>query len=344
MANQKPTAKKAPARKSVVEELRELGREWKAKGLEFVNSWEKFKNILENNYQLGRSHFDRGNLQDAVMRFKFVIWLDPKYKDSWYYLGCSLLAEGKTKAARDAFAKDLKLRPKSEDTRYMLAITTGKSFPKMELPKVIPLHLLVDQFNNLAPTFTNEQVGAYKYEGHIQLANAIRSAIAPGRMDHIILELGVGTGLCGPLLRDIAAHITGVDISAAMLSEAMTVTDEQGKKSYDALLKREAVEFMADGPDSSYDIVMAAGVVSFIGDLQPFFEQAARILKSGGILAFTADAFDGNSFQFDTETGRFGYSQYYLADLATRVGLTEFRCREASIYPESVGLLCVYRK
>ena len=348
MMNQKPTAKKAhppkAPQKGFMDELRQYGRDLKKIVLGYVSNLEKFKNILENNYNLGRDHLSRSNIQDAILRFKFVIWLDPTYKDSWYYLGCSLLADGKTKAARNAFAREIKLHPTSAEARYMLAITTGKALPKAELPKIIPLDLLQSQFDTLAPTFTDEQVGAFKYEGHTQLSNAVRSAIIQGRIDHIILEPGVGTGLCGPLMRDVAAHITGVDLSPAMLLEAQKVTDERGKKIYDALINREAVAFLTDGPDSSYDIIMAAGLVSYMGELQPFFEQSARILKTGGILAFTADAFDGNSFQFNPEIGRFGYSQYYLADLATRFGLTEYRCREALMYPESAGWLCVYRK
>lgn len=344
MAEQKPTAKKIPARRNFLDDLRVQSKSWTAQLIQFASKFEKFKSIVDNNYQLGRDHLERGNIQDAVLRFKFVLWLDPKYKDSWYYLGVSQLAAGETKAAREAFAKEIKLHPKSETARYMLAITTGKSMPKAELPKSIPVQILADQFDNLAPSYTKEQVGAFKYEGHVQLANAVRASVIPGRVDHIMLDLGCGSGLCGPLVRDVAAHLTGVDISPGMLAEAVKVVDERGHKIYDALIRREAVEFMGDGPDSSYDIIMAAGLVSYIGELQPFFEQAARLLKQGGILALTADPYDGTGFLFNPETGRFLYSQYYLNDLAARFGLSEYRSREAAIYPQSAGWLCVYRK
>lgn len=355
MDNQKPTVKKPPAqkntasatppaRKDPMADMRALGNDLKNKFLGWAKNFEKFKDILKNNYTLGRDHLVRGNVNDAIMRFKFVLWLDPKYRDTWYYLGCSYLADSNIRSARDAFTKALKMHPESIEARYMLAITMGKAMPKAELPKVIPQDLLLQQFEDLAPSYTTDQIGTFKYEGHTQLANAVRAGLVQGRMDHIILEVGVGTGLCGPLLRDAASHITGVDISPAMLAEAVKVVDDRGSKIYDALICREAVAFMTDGPDSSYDIVMGAGLVSYLGDLQPFFEQAARILKSGGILAFTADKFDGTGFLFDPETGRFRFAQAYLNDLAARFGLKEFRSREAAIYPESAGWLCVYRK
>ncbi|MBY0407968.1 MAG: methyltransferase domain-containing protein, partial [Rickettsiales bacterium] len=280
MATQKPTAKKAPATKSLpnsfMDEARLMGNDWKQKALRFVSQWEKFKDILLNNYELGQQHLRMGNLQDAVMRFRFVLWLDPKYKDAWYYLGCSYMAARNIRAAQKAFQTALKLHPDSDEARYMLAITTGKSMPKAELPKRIPQSLLVEMFETMAPHFNADEVGTFQYEGHTQLANALRSGLTQGRMDHVILDLGVGTGLCGPLLRDVASHITGVDLSPAMLAEAVKVVDERGQKIYDALIRREAMEFISDGPSDSYDIVMAAGLVSYIGDLQPFFEQCAR--------------------------------------------------------------------
>ena len=327
-----------------MDDLRKQADGWKKKILNYAQHWEKFKNIVENNYVLGQDHMRRGNIKDAIFRYKFVIWLEPKYKDVWYHLGCAHMVAANIAAAKDAFAKALKLNPGNEEARYMLAITTGSAMPKADLPKHIPLELLVQQYDELAASYTVDQEHTFKYEGHTQLTNAIRSSLVQGRVDHIILDLGAGTGLCAPLLRDTAAHITGIDISVNMLAEAAKVVDDRGKKIYDALIKREAIEFITDGPDSSYDIVMAAGLVSYIGELQPFFEQSARILKTGGVLAFSADSFEGTGFQFNAQTGRFGFSQYYLADLATRFGLTEVRSREANIYPESAGLLCVYRK
>lgn len=344
MAMQKPTAKKQAATKGVQQQASELAGEWKAWALSLVKQLDRFKDIIENNYALGQSHLLRGNLQDAVLRFRFVLWLDAKYKQASYFLGCSYLAQGDVRRAREALLKALKQDPANDDARYMLAIAMGESMPKGELPRTIPAHILREQFEAMAHNFNASQLDEMQYTGHTLLCNGIRSSLVPGRVDHVILDLGVGTGLCGPLLRDVASHITGVDIAPAMLAEAMQVVDDRGKKTYDALLNREAIEFITDGPDAGYDIVMAAGLVGYIGDLQPWYEHCARLLKVGGIFGFTADLMDGGSYQFDPVIGRFRYSMPYLGDLAARFHLTEIRCREAKVYPESAGLLCVYRK
>jgi predicted TPR repeat methyltransferase len=340
----KPIVKNKARQKTIQEELKGWGDEWKQKIAVWVNRWQKSKDIIKNNYELGRSHMQRGNIQDAILRFKFVLWLDPKHADALYSLGCSYIINGKTALARDAFSKVLKLKSGNEEARYLLAIASGSSMPKSELPKKIPLSIIQEQFESMAPTFSSSQLEQYKYEGHALLCNAVRSALVPGKVDHIILEPGVGTGLCGPLLRDVAANITGVDFSQAMLAEAMKVMDDRGRKIYDSLVKREAQEFLNDAPDNGYDIVIAAGLVSYLGDLEHFFEQSTRILKKGGVLAFTADKQEGEGYEFNAATGRFGFSQSYLTGLATKYNLQEFRCKEAKVYPEFVGWLCVFRK
>ncbi|HEY6133044.1 MAG TPA: hypothetical protein VIW70_03610 [Rubrivivax sp.] len=61
------------------------------------------------------------------------------------------------------------------------------------------------------------------YQGSLRLL--------PGRPSTLVnlaatqLHLGCGTGLCGPLLRPLARHLTGIDLSAAFTAEAAAETD-----------------------------------------------------------------------------------------------------------------------
>ena len=51
------------------------------------------------------------------------------------------------------------------------------------------------------------------------IAGTIAAAAGPGwRGD--VLDIGCGTGLCGPLLRPIAVSLCGVDLSAGMIEKA----------------------------------------------------------------------------------------------------------------------------
>jgi len=92
--------------------------------------------------------------------------------------------------------------------------------------------------------------------------------------------LGCGTGACGVLLRPFARHSTGVDLSVPMLTIA------KQKHCYDELHNAEIGTFLP-GAGSKYDVIVASGVLIFIGDLGTLMSAAARVLRSGGAFIFT---------------------------------------------------------
>ena len=313
--------------------------------LDFVMNWEKFKDIVKNNYELGRYHLGRGNLKDALLRLKFVLWIEPAHVDALYYLGATYMAMGKKRQAADCFVKAIKLRPNFEEAKYLLCVVGIRKLTKEQTPKSMPISLAVEYFDGMARDYNTQQLQVLKYEGHIQLDNALRPTLVTGRMDHLVLELGVGTGLCGSGIRDVAAHLTVVDISGNMVEEAMNVFDRSGKKVYDALIKREALDFLKDCSDNSYDIIMSAGMFSYIGDLEDFFAQIKRVLKDKGHFAFTADVLpEGEGYQFMSKEARFGFSKSYLQELASRHGFKELKFKDLAIYAEYPAWVCVYEK
>ncbi|USQ94249.1 methyltransferase domain-containing protein [Caulobacter sp. RL271] len=97
-----------------------------------------------------------------------------------------------------------------------------------------------------------------------------------------ILDLGCGTGLAGPPLRRFGARLTGVDLSGGMLARAA----ERGD--YDTLVQAEAVAFLRSAP-ASFDLIFAADVLAYFGDLAPLFAGAARSMVPDGLLAVTTE-------------------------------------------------------
>lgn len=348
MPSPKPSVKKtAPSGKvknSVRQEFAILTRDVKASLFGWARQFEKFRDIVKNNYELGRMHLGLGNLRDAMLRFKFVLWLNPLHVDAMYYLGATYMAGGDKKAAAPWFAKVLKIRPNFEEAKYLLSVAGAKPVTGADMPTRMPLTLAVEYFDSIAAGYNAQQLEMLKYEGHIQLDNALRSCLTPGRIDHVILELGVGTGLCGPGVRDVASHLTGVDISAKMLEEAMKQVDSKGQKIYDALIRREAVDFLKEAPDSGYNILLSAGMFSYLGDLEAVFQHSKRVLKDGGFFAFTADTLNGEGYRFEPADARFSFSKSYLQDLAARCGFKELRFKDYAVYAEYPAWVCVYQK
>lgn len=91
----------------------------------FIRDLKRIRDILKNNYELGKKHYDLGNFEDAIMRFKFVTWMDPKQANAWYWLGASYLAVNKKPEARKALKKALEIKPDWQEGRDMLKAASG---------------------------------------------------------------------------------------------------------------------------------------------------------------------------------------------------------------------------
>src|SRR4051794_3712312 len=105
-----------------------------------------------------------------------------------------------------------------------------------------------------------------------------------------VLEVGVGTGLCLPLYpRD--CDITAIDLSQAMLDKAGERVKADGLTNV-KLLQMDAGEMTF--ADSTFDLVIAAYVVTAVPDYRKLMKEMIRVSKPGGRLVllnhFTQDS------------------------------------------------------
>ena len=117
----------------------------------------------------------------------------------------------------------------------------------------------------------------------LALIDPIRPADA-GRWN--ILDLGCGTGLTGLEVAAYANQLVGVDLSAKMLEKA------RARNLYHRLEHKEMVAMMAEEPAASYDLVIATDVFIYIGKLDDVVRAAKRLLRPGGLLAFSVEALE----------------------------------------------------
>jgi len=143
-------------------------------------------------------------------------------------------------------------------------------------------------FDDYASRFESELVQQLDYVVPQKLDTAIRSAMGKVGLTGFArgLDLGCGTGLMGERLRRDVSHLTGIDLSARMLKET-------GRKGiYDRLERAELTAFMAGAMDSA-DLIVAADVFMYCGELQPVVAAAATALRGAGLFAFSVEAHDG---------------------------------------------------
>lgn len=300
--------------------------------------------VARNNYNLGIRHLGLGNYSDAIFRFKMVTWIEPENAEAWYQLGTSYLADNQNTVAASCYRKTLSMKPDHEEAAYMLALARGARATADEMPRKIPLSLVLAHFETQAPTYNADQLERRGYKGHALIASAVKTAATAGRVDYSVLDLGVGTGLIAPLIRPIASQATGVDISEKMLAEAAKAKDDKNKRAYDSLIKAEAATFLKESPAAEYDIVIAGGLFSFVGVLDDMFKGISTALRPGGIFAFTAESHEGEGYKFDTQAARFRFSRQYLERLASANGLSEISLEQVDVYPAQKMWLGVFKK
>jgi predicted TPR repeat methyltransferase len=96
-----------------------------------------------------------------------------------------------------------------------------------------------------------------------------------------------------------------------------------------------------------HDLVLAADVFIYIGELDAVFETCARILRSSGWLLFSVETASGDSWGL-CASGRFGHSIAYIERLAAAYGFSVTGQRHTSIRNEFLrpvpGLLFLLRK
>ena len=105
-----------------------------------------------------------------------------------------------------------------------------------------------------------------------------------------VLEVGVGTGLCLPLYPR-ECDITAIDVSQAMLDKAAARVRELELTNV-RLMKMDAGEM--EFADDSFDLVIAAYVVTAVPDHRKLLREMVRVSRRGGRLImlnhFTQDS------------------------------------------------------
>lgn len=154
-----------------------------------------------------------------------------------------------------------------------------------------------------------------------------------------VLDLGCGTGLCAPYLKPGARSLAGVDLSQRMLDKA------RATGLYDRLACADIVSFLAQ-ESAAFDLVVAADVFVYFGDLSEVFAQVARVLRPGGAFCFSTETCDGEGFVLQA-SNRYAHSSAYLRALAAAQGLQVASLEACALRSENgapiVGQVAVLR-
>jgi predicted TPR repeat methyltransferase len=272
----------------------------------------------------------------AAAAFERAVAVAPQSVHAHFCLAEACLAEGQKERAIRHFRRCLELDPEDRHGAALGLAQAGGG----EAPGRAPDAYVRQLFDDYAGHFDSALVDKLGYRAPALLAAALDKALG-GRRDLDVLDAGCGTGLAAPVLRPLAARLDGVDLSGAMVDKAR----ERGL--YDRLEVGELVAALEARPDA-YDLVVAADVLVYFGDLEAVAAAAARALKPGGLFAFTVErAEDCASYALGAKN-RYAHSPDYVEAVVTAAGFRLVSTERASTRREAgedvPGLVVVLRR
>lgn len=290
--------------------------------------------LADRRYAYAEACLAEGDPDAAAEMASQALDLAPGYAPAWFLLGRARETrfgqsgdESDRQAALAAFERALALDPADAlgSRLHQVALANGDALAAMSPAYIRAL------FDGYAPRFERHLVDELGYCGPaliVAALDAVLTSHASCASQHFpnVLDLGCGTGLMGRALAGRIGHLAGCDLSPAMLALA-------GRTGlYQRLVEADLVTFLAGEPDASADLILAADVFIYLGDLAPTLSGMARAMRPGGFAAFTVQSPQaGETGVVLGADGRYAHADAYLTAAVQRAGLSIIEMRPAAI-------------
>lgn len=261
-----------------------------------------------------------GQLEAALASIDHALEVEPANGPAWTLRGSLLRSLGRAAEAGAAYRAAAANGDDSALSRFFLASLGGGSAPANA-----PREYVEALFDGYSQDFDAHLVQVLRYRAPDRLVQGLGGARAEAALD-----LGCGTGLCGPLLRPLAARLDGVDLSARMVERS------RASGAYDEVVQADIAEYLRTTP-RRYDLVVAADVFIYVGALEQVFAGAARVMPPGGRLCFSVELAAGERDLVLQPSLRYAHSAGYIRTLARQSGF-EIRATSEGPIREDQGL------
>jgi predicted TPR repeat methyltransferase len=185
----------------------------------------------------------------------------------------------------------------------MLSALTGNT------NETVPREYVETLFDDYANKFEISLVNNLQYKTPKLIGN-ILIKLNDNQALGSVLDLGCGTGLLGPEIKNHCSMLQGIDLSKKMLAIA------KQKNVYDKLTQTDVVEYLSTMP-LDFDHYIALDVFIYIGELTEIFRLIKFRNKKPGYLVFSTEHTEKDGYHL-LRTGRYSHSKSYIESLCKK--------------------------
>lgn len=256
----------------------------------------------------------------AITSLEIAVALRPEYGAAHGNLGVLYLDQDRVGEAIACYRRLVELDHNAASARHILAALTG------ETTIVAPSSYIAELFDSFAAHFDERLLIDLEYRTPWELKSLLLADPDGPACFARLLDLGCGTGLVGEIFQEISTCRIGIDLSPKMVAAAAA------KKVYDELVVAEIVSFLAQNQEP-FDLIVAADVLIYVGELDRIFAALARGLAENGRILFSTEQMTGQGYQL-RQSGRYAHAFSYIEAVAARHGLRILSAQSANIRKE----------
>lgn len=263
---------------------------------------------------LSRCYQEKGLIEAAIQSGWQAIQISPQEEShhiNFGYMLYEMSLDSNDKMIKEYALKWLQNFPQNKMAEHM-----GKAILNEAIPEFANVEYVQKIFDVFAPDF-EKVLEDLEYQTPQIMGKFLTEIYGTDSHPKLsILDAGCGTGLCGKFLKPYARFLSleGVDISSKMLEKA------REKKLYNKLFCQDIIEFLS-GKKQSYDLIVSADVLTYMGKLDSFFSSAAKALKQQGRILFSITANSLNDSDYILhQSGRYHHHRKYVEKQIKKYG------------------------
>ena len=276
-----------------------------------------------------------GNSPAALRAYADVLQQNPEHYPSLYNTAQIYHSLGEYEMALDFYKRAQKVEPYHKNLNFLI-----EALEQHDL-KETPTEYVQMLFDSYADHYEQHMRQKLHYSVPQLLYKLFTDNVAPLEKNYGLIDLGCGTGLVGEYFHPLCHTMIGIDLSTPMLRQASL------KQIYHTLAQQDNVDYLKKLQDA-IDIIVAADVLGYYGDLRSLFSAVYNSLITPGYFLFSIESYTGNEDFHLQKNARFAHNPRYVEHLAKELGFEVLAKEQATLRFQQelpvMGILYLMRK